>query len=70
MSRIFALVTVVGGLLLATAAWAAAYDTTEASDPLLDDVLAIFGTGVDIALLVPLALAVGLVLAAIGALNQ
>ncbi len=70
MSRIFALVTVVGGLLLATAAWGAAYETTEASDPLLDDVLAIFGTGVDIALLVPLALAVGLVLAAIGALNQ
>ena len=55
---------------MATAAWGAAYDTTETSDPLLDDVLAIFGTGVDIALLVPLALAVGLVLAAIGALNQ
>ena len=55
---------------MATAAWGAAYETTEASDPLLDDVLAIFGTGVDVALLVPLALAVGLVLAAMGALSQ
>ena len=55
---------------MATAAWGAAYDTTETSDPLLDDILSIFGTGVDVALLVPLALAVGLVLAAMGALSQ
>jgi len=70
MTRIFALVTVAGGLLLATAAWGAAYDTTESSDPLLDDILAIFGSGVDVALLVPLVLAVGLVIAVLGAMSQ
>lgn len=70
MTRIFALVTVAGGLLVATAAWAAAYDTTESSDPLLDDILAIFGSGVDVALLVPLVLAVGLVIAVLGAMSQ
>jgi len=70
MTRIFALVTVAGGLLLATAAWGAAYDTTESSDPLLDDILAIFGSGVDVALLVPLVLAVGLVIAVLGTMSQ
>ena len=56
--------------MLATAAWGAAYDTTESSDPLLDDILAIFGSGVDVALLVPLVLAVGLVIAVLGAMSQ
>lgn len=66
MSRIFAIATIGTVLLVGAAALGSAAENSGAEDPLMDDILAIFGTGLELGALVPLVLIVGLFLAILG----
>ena len=66
MSRIFVLVALSTVLLVGAAAIGSSADNTETSNPLQDDLLQIFATGLDLTALVPLVLIVGLIIATLG----
>lgn len=71
MSRIFAAVTVVALALVGTAAMSASYETNNISNTTAPahDLMPVIATGLDISALVPIALLVGLALAAAGVLS-
>ena len=70
MSRIFAIATIGTVLLVGTAAIGSAAENSGSEAELLDDILAIFATSLEIGALVPIALAVGLVIAVLGVMAR
>ena len=70
MSRIFAIATIGTLLLVGTAAIGSAAENSGSEAELLDDILAIFATSLEIGALVPIALAVGLVIAVLGVMAR
>ena len=70
MTRIFAIATIGTVLLVGTAAIGSAAENSGSEAELLDDILAIFATSLEIGALVPIALAVGLVIAVLGVMAR
>jgi len=70
MTRIFALATIGTVLLVGTAAIGSAAENSGSEAELLDDIVAIFATSLEIGALVPIALAVGLVIAVLGVMAR
>lgn len=70
MSRIFALTAIATVLLVGTAAIGSAAENSGSQAELLDDIVAIFATSLEIGALVPIALAVGLVIGVLGVMAR
>lgn len=70
MTRIFAIATIGTVLLVGTAAIGSAAENSGSEAELLDDIVAIFATSLEIGALVPIALAVGLVIAVLGVMAR
>jgi len=70
MSRIFALMTVGIVLLAGGTAVSVGYQESGASSAQLDGIAQLFATGIEISTILPIAMAVGLVLASLGVLAR
>lgn len=70
MSRIFAITTLSIVLLAGTAMISVAYDNSSAQSEQLDGIVELFATGLDAAVVLPIALGVGLLLACLGVLAR
>lgn len=70
MSRIFAAVALASVLLIGAGALTAADDSVDSESELLNDILQMFATSLELSALLPLALLVGLLLATLGVFGR
>ena len=70
MSRIFAAVTLATVMLLGVAVLSAAYEDVDSDATAFEDITEIFATSIELTMLVPIALLIGLLLAALGVLAR
>lgn len=70
MSRIFAIMTLGIALLAGGGAISIAYQESGADSAQLDSIANLFGSGIEIATILPIAMAIGLLLATLGVMAR